>query len=369
MKTFLFSCIYLIFTFVFLPASPPNLSEQFSHAPYKYTLVKKGLFESDDILTIKLTGNLNEIMNDRAEKSKYHDLVLSYIDEDSTEISIPLQAKTRGHFRKSVGNCSYPPILLNFSKADSIIKIPSVFSKQHKLKLVMPCRGDEYVVREWLVYKLYNIITPESFKARLVKVELNNTKKKKNSDPFYGILLEDEEAMAKRNKLVLVNAKMMRPEETEPDAFLTMAVFEYFIGNTDWSIQYMQNIKFLAKDSNSICTTVPYDFDHAGLVDATYAKPAEELEMSSVRERRYRGYCITDMNKFKNVIDLFNHLKDDFYNLYTNCPFIDAKYIKATKQYFDDFYKTINNPKQLNNEFSYPCDKNGTGNIIIKGLK
>lgn len=362
------SFIFLISAFLFLPSSPNSL-QKLNHDAYKYKLIKKGLFESDDVLSIKLTGNLNELMNDRSEKSKYHDVVLSYTDEDSVEISIPLQAKTRGHFRKSVGNCSFPPLLLNFSKADSTIKIPSIFSKQHKLKLVMPCRGDEYVVREWLVYKLYNLVTPKSFKARLVKVELNNTKKKKISAPLYGILLEDEEQMAKRNKLALVNVKMMRPEDAEPDAFLIMAVFQYFIGNTDWSIQYMQNIKFLAKDSNSVCTPVPYDFDHAGLVDATYALPAEELEMTSIRERRYRGYCVTDMNQFKNVIELYNHHKNDFYDLYSNCPLLDAKYIKSTRQYFDDFYKTINNPKQLASEFKYPCDKNGTGNVIIKGLK
>jgi len=355
-----------MFTSVFLPASTDSIHE-LNHAAYKYKLAKKGLFESDDLISIKLTGNLNELMNDRSDKPKYHAITLSYVDEDSTVISIPLQAKTRGHFRKSMGNCSFPPLMLDFPKTNS--ETQTIFSKQHKLKLVMPCRGDEYVVREWLAYKLYNLITPKSFKARLVKVELDNTKKKKSSAPFYGILLEDEAQMAKRNKDVLVNVKMMNPEETEEDAFLKMAVFEYFIGNTDWSIQYMQNIKFLAKDSNSICTPVPYDFDHAGVVDATYAKPAEELEMASVRERRYRGYCVTDMNKFKNVIELYNHLKDDFYKVYTNCTLLDAKYVKATKQYFDDFYKTINNPKQVNREFSYPCDKNGTGNIIIKGLK
>ncbi len=366
MKTFLFSFIYAIFTSVFFPS---NSFPEFTPPSYQYKLIEKNLFESDEVLNIKLTGNLSELMNDKAENSQYHSLVLSYINEDSTEISIPLQAKTRGHFRKTIGNCSFPPLLLNFSKVNSAIQIPSIFSKQHKLKLVMPCHGEDYVIREWLVYKLYNLITPKSFRARLVKVTLDNTGKKKNPAPFYGILLEDEEQMAKRNKVVLINTKMMRPEDTETDAFLTMSVFEYFIGNTDWSIQYMQNIKFLAKDSNSICTTVPYDFDHAGLVDATYAKPAEELELSSVRERRYRGYCITDMGKFKKVIDLYNGLKNDFYNLYINCKLLDAKYVKSTTQYFDDFYKTINNPKQLYKEFSYPCDKNGTGNIIIKGLK
>ena len=78
---------------------------------------------------------------------------------------------------------------------------------------------------------------------------------------------------------------------TERDHFLKMAVFQFMIGNTDWSVPYLQNIKFITKDSTKAPLTVPYDFDHAGIVSAPYALPAEELEMSSVLERRYRGYC------------------------------------------------------------------------------
>ena len=99
------------------------------------------------------------------------------------------------------------------------------------------------------------------------------------------------------------------------------------------------------------------------------AKPAEELEMRSVTERRYRGYCIADMKRYEPVIALFNRLKKDFYSIYSNCSLLDAKYIKTATKYLDEFYTTINNPKELKAAFSYPCDENGTGNIIIKGMK
>ncbi|MCW3110337.1 MAG: hypothetical protein JWQ09_4843, partial [Segetibacter sp.] len=245
----------------------------------------------------------------------------------------------------------------------------SVFKDLSKLKLVMPCQGDEYILREWMVYRLYNLVTSKSFKARLVRVKLDDVRKKKNTTPFYGILLEEEEQMAKRNHSVLLDRKMIKPEQTEVKNFLTMAVFEYLIGNTDWSVQYQQNVKLLLEDSGAIPMTVPYDFDHAGLVNAPYAKPAEELQMYSVLDRRYRGYCITDMKEFKEVISIYKQLKKDIYRLYTDCPLLDAKYIKATKKYFDEFYETINNSKAMQKEFSYPCDKSGTGNVVIKGLR
>lgn len=148
-----------------------------------------------------------------------------------------------------------------------------------------------------------------------------------------------------------------------------MAVFEYLIGNTDWSIQYLQNIKLVAKDSLDVATAVPYDFDYSGIVGSSYATPPEILELASVQERRYRGYCIRNMSDFNETIELFNRLKNDIYNLYNNCKLIEEKYRKNTIGYLDKFYSTINDPQSLAKEFGYPCNKNGTGNIVIKGLR
>jgi hypothetical protein len=148
-----------------------------------------------------------------------------------------------------------------------------------------------------------------------------------------------------------------------------MAVFQYLIGNTDWSIQYLQNIKLIMRDSNSIAMPVAYDFDHAGLVDAPYAHPAEELLMSSVQQRRFRGYCMSDMKKFEPILALFNAKKTEIFQLYSNCILLDEKTKKSMIKYLEEFYTTINNPVAFQKEFSYPCDKNGTGNIVIKGLR
>ncbi len=325
-----------------------------------------GLFGSKSILQLSLSGNLRDMMNDRADEPKAYPIYVSYKNDDSTINQLRAEGKTRGHFRKLKENCYYPPLLIRFLKNDSLQR--SIFNEQEKCKLVMPCKGDEYVVREWLVYQLYKLITPLSFEARLVKLNLNDTKSQKKNEPFYAILLEDEKKMSKRNKLISIERKI-KPEQAETETLLKMAVFEYLIGNTDWSVQYLQNIKLVAADSNAVAITVPYDFDHSGMVNAPYAFPAEELKMSSVRERRYRGYCITDLKQFDQTISLFNNLKTDIYQLYTNCPFIDEKYKQSTIKYFDAFYTMINTPTKLAKEFGYPCDKNGTGNVVIKGLK
>ena len=264
------------------------------------------LFDSDEAMQLTLRGDLKAIFKDRRDDSQYHPATIQY-QADKDTFSIPIKIKTRGHFRKISGNCMYPPLLLNFAKLST--PESSVFNGQDKLKLVTPCRGDQYVIYEYLVYKLYNIITPKSFKARLVKVIYQDTVKNKSSDPYYGILIEDEEQMAMRNSCNSLDKIGIRPEAIQKDDFLKMAVFQYMIGNTDWSVQYLQNIKLIAVDSVSIPSAVPYDFDHAGIVRAPYAKPAEELQMSSTLDRRYRGYCIPEMNQFTELFELYNQLK------------------------------------------------------------
>jgi len=301
---------------------------------------QKGLFETDDVLHVRLKGNLKDLLNDRSQVPKDFPVLFSFMKEDSSQQEIPVQVKNRGHFRRMKSNCEYPPLLIQFPKDGP--HLSTEFKEQKKLKLVMPCTGDNYVIREWLVYKIYNLINPKSFRARLVKVTLDDEKNKKQVNPFYGILLEEEKQMAARNNMISV---------------------------TDWSIQYLQNIKLIAKDSTSITHAVPYDFDHAGIVHAPYARPAPELLMNSIRERRYRGHCMSNLKPFEPVIEQFKGLKNDIYGIYANCPLLDEKYKKNTAQFLDEFFAVIEDPKAWQKAFSYPCDPKGTGNVVIKGLK
>ncbi len=329
------------------------------------TKANTGLFDNEEVLDITISGNIKQLLNDRSDNTPYRSQNLLYKNSDGIEVSLKVEAKTRGHFRKMSENCTYPPLLIHF--VNDIQLQSSVFKDQDKLKMVMPCVTDAYVIREYLLYKIYNLLTPKSFKAKLLRVSLTDAKSNKNFGPFYTILLEDEKQMAKRNNQVIVKSKMY-PQDTDTTTFLTMAVFEYMIANTDWSVQYLQNIKLLSIDSMGVPEAVPYDFDHSGMVNAPYAKPAEALLMSSVKERRYRGYCVKDFKVFESTITIFNQLKDEIYKLYSGCKLLDAKYIKSTLQYLDEFYATINNPKAWQKDFGYPCKKSGTGNVVIKGL-
>src|SRR5688572_20655742 len=182
-----------------------------------------GLFDREEVLTLKLSGEIQKLLKDRGDDMQYHSITLSYLAADSNKVSFPIRAKTRGHFRRTQGNCRYPPLMLNFSKGETPEN--SIFTGQDKLKLVTPCTDDKYVVNEYLVYKLFNLISEKSFKARLVHVIYDDNGKE--SKPQYGILLEQEDDMARRNNAVIIEDKLVRPEQTKGEDFLKMAVFEY----------------------------------------------------------------------------------------------------------------------------------------------
>jgi len=326
-----------------------------------------GLFESDEILEITLSGKLNELFSDRADNPNYHPISFSYRSSSGENIKTPITAKTRGHFRKNSMNCSMPPILLNFSNAQ--LPDDSPFKGQEKLKLVTPCQDDRFVLREYYVYKIFNLFTEKSFRNRLLKVNFTDEGKSGKVKTVYCFVIEDEHAMAKRNGFDILEKDLIRPEKTERETFLDMALFELMIANTDWSVQYRQNVKLLGKEGSPVVFTVPYDFDHSGIVSAPYAKPAEALEMLSVRERRYRGYCIKDQSIFQQAIELQLQLKEKVMTLYSSSTLLDPKYIASTIKYLEDYYSLLSDEKKRSLVLGYPCKEDGTGNVVIKGLR
>jgi len=323
-------------------------------------------FDTDELIEFTIKGDVKALLKDRGEEPSYHKMTLHY-SEDGNSLEIPLKVKVRGNFRKLSSNCKFPPLLLNFAKSSTPKN--SIFNGLDKIKLVTPCRGDEFVVQEYLVYKLYNLITPRSFKAKLVKVTFQDKAKDKYTGPFYGIILEEDKAMAKRNGSRLIKDIKFAPQAIQQEDFLKMAVFQYMIGNTDWSVQFKQNLKIINMKSIGLPVAVPYDFDHAGIVRAPYAKPAPELELQSTLVRRYRGYCMEDLKPLNKVLEFFNQLKGDFYAVYENNALLSNNYQQKTIRFLNKFYQTINKPSMIKTEFGYPCNPNGTGNIVIQGLK
>ncbi|QDK83225.1 hypothetical protein EXU85_33330 [Spirosoma sp. KCTC 42546] len=316
------------------------------------------LFDLDRDLEFTLTANLRDLTKDRGDKPITHAAVLTYTNGSELD-TLPLTLKVRGNFRRSKVNCTFPPLLIDLPKKK--VK-KTLFAHQNKVKLVTHCQNDEWVVREYLVYKLYNLLTDLSFRAQLARVTYADSLGKRAPETHWSFLLEDESDLAKRNNVKLNTMKQIGMGYADSLGMATVAVFEYMIGNTDWSVPYLHNIRLFANGVTS-SLPVPYDFDHAGIVEASYAKPAEQLGLSSVRERVYRGPTYP-MPLLQQVFDKFNQIKPQVYALYQNDSRLDKTYVKRTVRYLDDFYALLSKPASARAIFR----QNVQSGVVIKGL-
>jgi hypothetical protein len=304
------------------------------------------LFQKKDVLQIKIEANLKALLKDRGQTPQYHWAKLSYLDNEGNTVEIPIKTKVRGNFRRSAANCSFPPLLLNFPKKE--VK-NTLFEHQDKLKLVTECVNEDLVFHEYLAYEIYNILTDFSFRARLTEVTYIDSLGKQAPDKEFGILLENETDVAKRNAAKNTYMKNVAMEQYDSVQMATVVVFEYLIANNDWSVAAQHNIKQFTK-TGKLFLGVPYDFDHAGIVEANYALPPPQLEIASVRERLYRGLNYPP-SVFQQVFDKFNGAKAQIYALYQGNSLLSASYIKRTLKYLDEFYEDINDPKAIKKYF------------------
>jgi hypothetical protein len=105
--------------------------------------------------------------------------------------------------------------------------------------------------------------------------------------------------------------------------------------------------------------SVPYDFDITGIVNPRYADRVfqprtRNLGIYRVRDRVYRGLCLS-APALPSVFAKFNEQREAIYALYAEMPDLDAKVLKETREYLDQFYQTINDPKAVEREFQARC--------------
>ncbi len=315
--------------------------------------INSSLFRDESLLYITLEMDVNTVIKD-IEEIEDHTAILKYTTAD-IGVQINLKVKTRGETRKNPKVCRFPPLELNFKKNQNE---DNIFVGQDKLKLVTHCGNskvyDQYILQEYLTYKHYNILTERSFKVRLLKVKYADSAGDNKPLERFGFLIEDKSVMAKRNGMKDIKRKLLNQEFCDRFSIDLMTVFQYMIGNTDWSVTNLHNIKLITLDSTSKPIPVPYDFDYSGAISTHYAQPPEILPIDNVRQRIFRGYC-RKTEELERIFDIYNHHKNEIYDLYQDSEFINEKNKKALIKYFDKFYKTINDPKRSQAAFNDAC--------------
>jgi len=230
------------------------------------------------------------------------------------------------------------------------------------LKLVTNCRytktSEQYILKEYLTYRALNVLTDKSFKVRLIRITYEDTSGKFKPNTRIAFIIEEAQSMAARHHALLFEKQMLSPERTQQEHMLLVDVFQYMIGNTDWSVHGLHNMKLIkVQDFNEpFPYAIPYDFDLSGLVNTTYAIPSDKLPIESVTERIYRGFCPTP-RELDQTLEIYKEHQEEILNLYTNSSYLESRHQKQAINYLEEFFSIIDQPNRVKRDILQNCRK------------
>ena len=314
------------------------------------------LFEATEPLDLTLKADFGAINKNRGNEKPDHPGVLSYVTAAGDTVALDVQLHTRGHFR--LARCQYPPLKVVFNREQTP---HTTFAHQGSLKLTVQCRGGQgyanYLLEEYLIYRAYNLLTDRSFRVRLARVSYVDVNGKHAPEMRRAFFVEDDDRMARRNATHVIDQKGLSQGDVDFDQMGVAVVFQYMIGNTDWAVSALHNI-VLTEDSTGVVYPVPYDFDWSGVISTPYAQPDPRLNLLNVRQRAFRGMCRSPQD-LATLFARFNARKDTIYALYRGLAAegLEAKRISQALDYYDEFFKTINDPGRTRREFILACPR------------
>jgi hypothetical protein len=318
------------------------------------------LFTTTTPLELTLTVNLRRILGDRDTTKREHPLraaVLTYRDSSGAPVSLPAQVRVRGIWR--LHNCQFPPLRLRISKQAAD---PTIFDRERRPKLVTHCRNsdeyEQYVLLEYAIYRMHAIVTPVALQSRLARVTYVDSASGKPSATRAAIFLEDEDNLAERLGGRVFEIKGVPSSQLEPYDTFVMSLFQYMIGNTDWSVPGLHNIQLIQTDTASFPRhyALAYDWDFTGLVRARYATPDPRLRIRSVRDRLYRGVCPAEPD-LTRAIAMFNEKKPTLLAAYDSVPGLEPSLARAAREYVEDFFRVINDGRRVRRDILGECER------------
>ena len=308
----------------------------------------KEFFKDDRIIEMKLSTDIKGLLAEKKDMN-FVGATVSFKFKDGTVAEGPVKIRPRGNFRKA--QCRLASLMIDFKNPAS-----PAFSKFGTIKMVGGCgftaSNEQYLLKEYLVYKMYNMLTDLSFRVRLLHVNYFDTKAKVKSYDQYAFLIEDVDDLAKRHKFQEKENTRYSPIGMRREESTMFFLFQYMIGNTDWSIPFYHNVKLLVdkKDTMSMPYPIAYDFDISGLVNPPYGAPPPELGIEHLTQRLYRGYE-RSMDEIELAVKPFLEKEEAFYAMINNFDLLTAGSKKEMLNFLKEFYSTIKSKKELKTIF------------------
>jgi hypothetical protein len=305
------------------------------------------LFGTAEIPNLTITSDFDSIIGNIRNKNYVNG---SIEFEQGRKQSTTLQVKLRPRGKSRRMMCDFPPLKLKFDKQNLEANGLETFNDY---KLVTHCKSGEASVeavirREYLVYKLLNILTPNSFKAHLVSITYKNTGSSFNKSKHLAIIIEDAECLAHRVKCQTLESKVINIDSLHDYQEKITSVFQYMIGNADWSYLMGRNMELLRQEEGLI-VPVPYDFDYAGLVRAPYARANAALGQKTVLDRFYLGH----VKSYEGLADIFSYFeskKGELIQAIEDANGLNYEDITQMKAYLISFYDIIESQERVENE-------------------
>ena len=319
----------------------------------------QALFEVHEPLSVVLELPTKELLR-QAQKKPTFDGLLRYTGVDGTEVSLDIAVTTRGKSR--LEQCQYPPLSINLKRKQVA---STIFAGQNKLKLVTQCSGSasyrRYLNQEYAIYRIHNLLSDYSFRVRMLEVTYRDSSGRRRDQVQPAFFIESDKQAAERLGMTTIKADVVNTSQLDPTQLSILALFQYMIGNTDWSARKgpgtegcCHNGKVIAPpDSHNGWVVLPYDFDQSGIINTSYSAPSDKLPIKSVRTRLYRGFCRSNA-QLDSTIALFNDNRAAIEDLFASGPDGPSKNKSALK-YLESFYEIVNDPRKRQKRIIDAC--------------
>ncbi len=316
------------------------------------------LLFSEQPLAVTLVADFDQLLMRRNwSTERWFDGRIELQDQNGVQRSLAVRLKARGGFRTRDRTCYFPQLFVDVSDADTE---GTVFAGRRILPLVTHCRGASsysgYIYREYLAYRIYNLLTEKSLRVQAALVTyINEEKKSAVIAKRYAFFVEHFDDLAARLQASRVEPEVFLPVSADGFEMGVMDLFQFMVGNTDWSAAFRHNILLLQQEGRPVFA-VPYDFDFSGLVNAKYATPAKMFRTSSVRTRIYRGHCRDDFDE-QIVADYFQNRRPEIFALIKSIDWIPPSVQQDSASYIESFYAVLDSPVKFQKQVIQQCGR------------
>lgn len=310
-------------------------------------------FFQDKPLDATLELDFEALLVEKESGNQYRPAKFRYTDPAGAAQEVAVEVKPKGHSRRKV--CDIPPLKVRFPKK---FLLDRGLRSQPVLELVVICKDEpdyeQYVLREYAVYRLYNMLTHNSLRVQLLKLQFKQIGKKSASVEGFAFFTEPEPELAERLGGQVIEPARISPKGLEPAELDVLCLFEFMIGNTDWYIYNRHNIATMLLPGDSLPIAVPYDFDYSGFVRTPYAVPAERLKIPDVTIRYFLGQCRRP-DDWLPTFQLFRDKKAEMLTFCQEFPHFNRESRKHTARYLEDFFELLDDPKKVQDKIVQHC--------------